>query len=160
MYQNKDFFFILGMVALLIGCSKPDSKSNTSIQNPEMVKQPAATAKVTEIKKMDASKDNDNIDVAKAKLKEVLDAWVFGDSFETFKKDHPDVIFVDPEFIGNKVLMRYEITASRPLGTLGYEFAITKVYQSVGGTEIKQSIKYSILHSKSNNNWLISESEK
>ena len=82
-------------------------------------------------------------DVAKEKLKTALDAWVFGDSVEKFAKDHPEYSGPPPihDWMSKKVLMRYEIGACRFENSC-YKFVVTHVFQSEGGTEIKESVIY------------------
>ena len=52
-------------------------------------------------------------EMAREKLKRGLDAWVFGDSFKQFGKDHPDINFFDTDWGFGEALLSYEIGQCR-----------------------------------------------
>ena len=91
-------------------------------------------------------------DEAKAKLKIALDSLVFGDSFEKFKKDHPNINFFELDRL--YVLLRYEITAARKTKDNCYEFAVILVFKSEAGTEIRKNKRYEV--AKYTGGWNIS----
>jgi hypothetical protein len=86
---------------------------------------------------------------AKDTLTAMLDAWVFGDSLTAINNAHPDVSFHEVDAISNK-LIRYEMGPARTVlkkdgDVLKYEFAVTVVFESTTGTEIKNAKTYLVM---------------
>jgi hypothetical protein len=84
-------------------------------------------------------------DQARAKLKTALDCWLFGDDEAKLKQDHPEIQFIDTDWLygrGSK-LLKYDIGTGRKFGR-GYEFAVGLSFQSKAGTEIKETRPYSV----------------
>ncbi len=82
---------------------------------------------------------------AKAIVKAALDSWNLGGSNSKFKETHKNVErFFDIDWIGTKVLLRYEIKgvqkSESPIG--GYDVIAVLVFQSEAGTEITQQRRY------------------
>ena len=81
---------------------------------------------------------------AKEKLKTVLDSWVFGDSREKLKADHPSINFIDLAYTFDRpVLQKYDIASGRkdlkyPDAGTAFEFPVVLTLQSRAGTEIKK----------------------
>ncbi len=98
----------------------------------------------TENQSRAATPEADRQDKALQKLKAGLDSWVFGDSPDRFKKSHPDILFPDADWLTRTVLLRYEIGPVRTVKNGRVEVAVTLVFQSRAGTEIKQSKTYTV----------------
>ena len=82
---------------------------------------------------------------AKAIVRAALDSWNLGGSSSKFKESHKNVEkFFDIDWIGKKVLLRYEIKgvqkSESPLG--GYDVIAVLVFQSEAGTEITEQHRY------------------
>lgn len=82
---------------------------------------------------------------AKALVKAALDSWSLGGSDSKFKETHKNVEkFFDIDWIGTKVLLRYEIKgvqkSESPLG--GHDVIAVLVFQSKAGTEITDQRRY------------------
>jgi len=135
------------MMAMLVGCNNAKGPSEATGTNKATGSQSAAPASANEA------------DVAKEKLKAALDAWNFGDSLEKFNASHADIEVADMEQVGEPVLLRYEIGASRFDGT--HNFVVTLVFQSKGGTEIKKSVVYNVFPpNPKKKKWFIMSLEK
>ena len=80
---------------------------------------------------------------ARAALKIVLDAWVFGDAYKDFKTKHPELEFNELDWNEDSVLLRYEITTSRK-DFSGYEFAVILNLQTRAKTELTKPRKYAV----------------
>ena len=112
---------------LLAGCNKGGDTGKADVPT---APSPAAPAPV-------AAKLSGEAE-AKAKLKLALDSWVFGDTLEKFQKDHPDIM-VGVRLHSLDKLTRYEIGAGREKSPTSFEFAVTHVFESKAGTDIKHS---------------------
>ena len=156
----------LGMMGLLVGCGRSNrqeavkeatrsqsaSSAKASPTNQEVVTREVVTregaAREGAAREAAAREAAAREAAARDKLKEGLDAWVFGDSQETFCKSHPRFDFMDMDihsdmcWSSNAVLLRYEIVASRRTTDDEYEFVVVLVFQSHAGTEIKNKVKY------------------
>lgn len=104
-----------------------------------------------------------------AMLKMALDSWVFGDSLDKWKADHPDVTFNDiPCILRDKVLLRYEVGAARAKEDVsqkghklgGTEYAVALVFSSRAGTELKESRVYQVFRVKDTNSWTVTGMSK
>jgi predicted Zn finger-like uncharacterized protein len=89
-----------------------------------------------------ASSSRPTEEEARSKLKLALNSWVFGDSPEKFRTDHP-TIRLGVRLHGLDKLARYDIGAARQTA-LGYEFAVTHVFENKAGQEIRRSGKVAV----------------
>ncbi len=130
---NHLFIAVLVLLALA-GCDR-----NTNINGEKAaiaVKQPE-----------DAVPDESE---AKEKLKTVLDSWVFGDSREKLKADHPGINFIDLAYTFDRpVLQKYDIASGRkdpkhPDAGTAFEFPVVLTLQSRAGIEIKKQHIFSV----------------
>jgi hypothetical protein len=87
---------------------------------------------------------------ARVKLKIVMDSWVFREKTEDVERSHPE-IKASVVGMGLYKILKYEIVSERKKEVLGYEFAVTIIYQSEAGTEIKKNAKFSVY--KGGNTW-------
>lgn len=78
-------------------------------------------------------------DQAREKLKVALDSWVFGDDDTKLKRDHPEIKFLDTDFIQGHKLLKYDLGAGRTFEMAGFEFAVALSFASTAGTEIKET---------------------
>lgn len=138
--------FGLLVMVLLLGCEAGTPKNADETESPdEVVAGPASTSPESE---------------AREKLKTMLDAWVFGDDWQKIQNDHADIDFTDFEIVSKK-LMRYEIGPVRSVPTSDStmkhcELAVTLIFESKGGTEIKNARKYKAYWFSRDNKWHIS----
>jgi hypothetical protein len=86
--------------------------------------------------------DPQEMAVAKEKLKTMLDGWLFGDKPSKFQEEHDDIDLSVIE-MGMYVLLKYEIGAER-FSHPYYEFAVTLVFKSEGGTEIRDQKRFRV----------------
>lgn len=95
---------------------------------------------------------------ATQKLKTVLDAWVFGDDLQKLRDEHADIVFMDYDVVSYK-LMRYELGPARSIASSPEvkrcEVAVTLVFQSKAGTEVKRSKRYMADWMARDNKWHI-----
>lgn len=93
---------------------------------------------------------------ATQKLKTVLDAWVFGDGLQKIRDDHPEIGFTDFDVISYR-LMKYELGPARSISNSPEvkrcEVAVTLVFQSKGGAEVKKSRTYMADWTTRDNKW-------
>ena len=93
-------------------------------------------------------------DGAKEVLKRTLDCWILGDSLSQFKEEHDDVDVWESgvfDWSEGNTLLRYEIGAFRGIKNLEdiyTNFAVTLVFQSKAGTEIKNAINVKLTSNK------------
>lgn len=91
---------------------------------------------------------------AKEVLKKALDSWVLGDSLPKFNETHADIEVVElgtSAWRDGQLLLRYEIGPFRE-GTTNHKvnFAVTLVFQSRAGTEIKSAVGIRVVNRHEN----------
>lgn len=123
-------------VAIICGCEEPQSVQKVEPAQNAVAVTPAAVPSPTQFGDPTPAE-------AKEKLTAALDAWVLGDSAKKLQAEHQ---FVDLEDMSS-VLMRYEIGPMRVIpNARTCEAAVTLVFQSKAGTELKKQKKFNISH--------------
>lgn len=111
------------------------------------------TALFFEVRRPDRATNLPFPDGAKEVLTKTLDCWVLGDSLSDFKAKHEDIDVVElgvSNWSDGNVLQRYEIGPFRTLRKEDIEvkqivdFAVTLVFQSKAGTEIKNAVRINV----------------
>lgn len=129
--MNRNFGGVIAVMLLMTGCEPGQTKSDAKV---------VATP----------SKQPDEL--AREKLKIALDSWSFGDNFQKFEADHPDIEFMDLKTAFSNTypkISSYEIKNSRPREfdkKPGFEFMVILHVNSSSGMEIKVDRSYIVYH--------------
>lgn len=98
---------------------------------------------------------------AKAIVKAALDSWNLGGSSSEFPESQKNVErFFDIDWVGMKVLLRYEIkgVTKDTSGLGGFKVIAVLVFQSKGGTEITEQRTYKVYPALTEGKWEVSSS--
>ncbi len=103
-------------------------------------------------------------ELAEAKLRIALDSWAFGDSYEEFEGNHPDVMVFELDWRAHRyTLIGYEVGQSRIEGFTKDDgtpssmvvFAVTLTYTNMAGQEVKRKKQYNVYDPDGDEEWQI-----
>ncbi len=134
--------FVVMLMCTFVGCS------NSPASNPPTEK---TTPVKNQMEKGSKKAPSGTEKEARAILKTVLDSWAFGDTLETFEKDHPGIQFFDTSRITKKTLGRYEIGSVRQKGG-AFEILVTLTFKEEAG-DVNRSGSYLVV--KDAEGWMI-----